>query len=273
MTLEDIKFLFNRAAFLNFSKTKFLLTFAVLVLCGVFIVFFHGLSFDASPWLSLSLTFIPIFICAGVLLSLGVLLIRIYHDEVKKKEVNIKKILASSWEVIIGASYFSIPVILSYLLLWMVLGIFVLLSTIPGIGILFNTVLIFGPFLINLGTLCLVLLNIALLFFVAPILALKGFNRLQVSRSLVDRFDNDIFSNVILLLVGLFPLVCVLALLVTAAYLTGSLCYPCETALHTVLFWFFIMIPFTALLAPAVSFFFNFAAESHVLMRKKLENP
>ncbi|MES2123025.1 MAG: hypothetical protein V4492_09700, partial [Chlamydiota bacterium] len=35
--------------------------------------------------------------------------------------------------------------------------------------------------------------------------------------------------------------------------------------------WFFIMLPFSALLTPALIFFFNFAAESHVLMLKKMQ--
>ena len=268
MTLDDIKFTFNRALFLNFSKLQLMLTFATLALCGVFIVFFRGLSFDTTPWLALSLTFTPIFICSGVLLSLGVLLIRIYHDQIKGREVNLKKLLASSWEVVIGASYFAVPILLSYLLLWMLLGVFVLLGNIPVVGLLFNTVLIFAPFLINLVAICLILLNIALLFYLAPILALKGFNRLQVSRTLVQRFDKDIFTNLLLLVVGLLPLLFVIAVLTAAAFLTGSLCSNCDTVLNTMLLWFFIMLPFTALLSPAVIFFFNFAAESHVLMHK-----
>lgn len=269
MTLDEIRFIFNRSLVLTFTWTKLLLAFVILAMCGLFVIFFHGLSFEANQWISLSLTFMPVFLCAGVLLSAGVLLIRIYHDEVKEKVVDLQKILGNSWDVVIGATYFSIPILLSYLLLWMILGVFVLLSTIPGIGMVFNTVLIFGPFLINLGTLCLILLNVALLFFVAPILALKGHNRLQVSQSLVQRFSRDIFSNLFLLVIGTIPLLFVLGLLLTTVFLTGSLCYDCITPLHTVLFWFFMMIPFTAMLSPGVVFFFNFAAESHVLMIKK----
>jgi hypothetical protein len=56
-----------------------------------------------------------------------------------------------------------------------------------------------------------------------------------------------------------------------AAVLTGSLCLDCQNSLQTVLKWFFIMLPFTAFLTPAVIFFFNFAAESHVLMQKQLK--
>jgi hypothetical protein len=269
MTLEDVQYIFNRAVFGTLDKRKLFLTFVVLVLSGVLVVFFRGVAIDASRWLALSLTFIPIFLCAGVLLSLGVLLIRIYHDEIKNRKVSYKKTLGKSWEVVIGASYFSVPVILCYLLLWMLLGIFVLLSRIPSIGDFFGVVLAFGPFLLNLGTLVLMLGSLALLFYLSPVLALKGFNRIQVSRVLVKRFTYDIFSNLFLLGIALLPLLGGLGILTASALLTGTLYYTSPSAVNTVLMWFFTMIPFTAILSPMVVFFFNFAAESHVLIMKK----
>ena len=272
MTLDEIRFIFNRALILTFTWTKLLLAFALLAMCGVFVIFFHGLSLEAGPWLSYSLTFIPVFISAGILLSAGVLLIRVYHDEVKEKTVDLQKVWVNSSETVVGASYFSIPILLSYLILWMILGVFVLLSTIPGIGLIFSTVLVFAPFLINLSTVCLLLLNIALLFFVAPILALKGHNQTQVAQTLVQRFSKDIFTNLLLLAIGIIPLSVVFGILLATVFLTGSLCYECTGPIHDALFWFFIMIPFTALLSPAVVFFFNFGAESHVLMIRKVKS-
>lgn len=269
MTLDQLQFIFNRAAFRTFEKTKILLTFAVLVLCGVMAVFFRGVAVDATQWLALSLTFLPIFVSGGILLSLGILLIRVYHDEIKERQIIYKDILNKSWEVVIGASYFSVPVILCYLLLWMLLGIFVLLSEIPTLGAFFSVVLAFGPFLLNLGSILLIIFSFAMLFYVAPILALKGFNRIQVSRILVKRFKNDIFSNLLLLLVALLPLGMVMGTLTIAAFLTGTLTYAYATPVHTVLVWFFTMIPYTALMSPFVVFFFNFAAEAHVMIMKK----
>lgn len=268
MTLSDIQFIFNRALAHTFSRKKLLLVFVVLALCGVMVVFFRGLSLNAGQWILMSLAFLPFFLCAGVLLSMGILLTRIYHDEVKDKPVNYSDILSKSWEVVIGASYFSIPIILSYLLLWILLGIFVLLQQVPAVGDIFGVVLAFAPFLLNLGSLVLCLLNFAMLFFVTPIVALKGLNRIRVTQTLVKRLKSDVFSNVILAFFAILPLLAISGLLVFAAFLTGSVCSSCGNPLHDVLQWFFIMIPFTALLAPAVVFFFNFAAEAHVLARK-----
>jgi hypothetical protein len=196
------------------------------------------------------------------------MLIRIYHDEIKGKDINYTEIISKSWEVVIGASYFSIPIILSYLLLWIFLGIFVMLKQIPAVGDIFAVILVFGPFLLNLGSLVLCLLNLGMLFFVAPIIALKGLNRIRVTQLLIKRLKSDVFSNVILAFFSILPLLAVTGLLVLAAFLTGTVCYNCENPLHNVLQWFFIMIPFTALLSPAVVFFFNFAAEAHVLMQR-----
>ena len=263
-----ISFIFNRALSLTFSKKKNFLVFCVLVLSGLLVIFFRGLALHAGEWVRLSLTFLPIFICGGILLSMGVFLIRIYHDEVKQRECNYWDVISHSWEIIIGASYFSIPVILSYLLLWMLLGIFVLLNEIPHIGNFFSVILSFAPFLINLGTLVLCVMSLSMLFFVVPVIALKGMHREVVFQGVMKRVERDPFSNFILMLTALLPLLCILILLALATFLTGSICLDCQTPLQTMLFWFFILIPFTAFLTPAVIFFFNFAAESHVFLQK-----
>lgn len=264
MNLNDIQFAFNRALKLTFSLQKSLLVFAVLLFCGLLAVFFRALGIHANEWVTLSLLFVPIFICAGVLLSAGILLIRIYHDEVKGKTVSWSKVLSQSWELVIGASYFSIPIILSYLLLWMLLGIFMLLKAIPIFGVLLS----FAPFILNFLTLVLSFLNLSLLFFVTPVIALKGLNRNLVTQILVKRWESDIFSNLLLALLSIIPFLVVLTLLILSAVITSSLCVNCTQSIYTVIEWFFVMIPFTALLAPTIVFFFNFAAESHVLLMK-----
>lgn len=269
MDFQAFSFIFNRALALTFSKKKLLFVFCVLALSGLLFIFFRGIALHAGQWVQLSLTFLPIFICTGILLSMGILLIRIYHDEIKQKEENFLSTFSRSWEVVIGASYFAIPIIFSYILLWMFLGIFVLLSEIPMVGQFFSAVLVFGPFLINLGTLILCLLSLAILFFIAPLIALKGLERGAIFQMAVKRLEKDPFANVVLLLIALFPLGLMTILLVLAMIMTGSLCLDCHNSVQTVLKWFFMMLPFTAFLTPAVIFFFNFAAEAHVLMQKQ----
>lgn len=272
MDFQAFSFSFNRALAYTFSKKKLLFVFCVLVLSGLLAIFFRSLALHAGDWVQLSLTFLPIFICTGILLSMGIVLIRIYHDEVKQQEVNYWNILSRSWEVVIGASYFAIPIIFSYLLLWMLLGIFVLLSEIPIAGEFFSAVLAFAPFLINLGTIILCLLSLALLFFIAPLIALKGLEKGTIFQMSVKRLEKDPFANIVLILIALLPLALMVTLLTFAAILTRNMALHEHTLLQTIVKSFFIMVPFTAFLTPAIIFFFNFAAEAHVLYTKQHKN-
>lgn len=270
MNLHLLARIFNRALSLTFGYKKLLLVFCVLALSGMLVVFFRGVAWHANHWVQLSMTFLPIFLCASILLSLGILLIRIYHNEVKNRPVNYLSILTKSWELIIGASYFFIPIILTYLLLWMGLGLFFLLKEIPVVGDFFSAVLAFAPFLINLGALVLCVISVLMLFFLTPIMALRGIDRSMVFQSFVKRIEKDAFSNIVLVLMGFLPLLFVLTLLILAAILTDSICGDGQTLPQITLKWFFMMIPFTAFLTPAVIFFFNFAAEAHVSLNKNL---
>jgi len=272
MNSDNLSFAFNRAFFGSFQPKKNLFVFSVLALCGILVIFFRGLAVHAGGWMLLSLTFLPIFLTGGVLLSLGVMLIRIYHDEIKGKPIRYKNIFAKSWEVILGASYFTIPITLIYLVMWMMLGIFVMLTQIPLIGAVFSSILSFGPFLINLASLALCVATLAVLFFVAPAIALKGINGLQLSQWLTKRLKEDPFSNIVWIIVGLIPVAFVSAMLTISASLSGFMTdLGFNSSLYTMTRWFFMMIPFVFVLSPAVIFFFNFAAEAHVQMKKAVK--
>lgn len=269
MRFTDIQFAFNRAWSFTFDRKKLMLTTILLALCGLLVIFFRGLSMHAGKWVVMSLMFMPFFLCTGVLLATGIFLIRIYHDQVKRKKVSFRDTLNKSWEVVMGASYFAIPIILIYLLLWMLLGIFYLFTEIPFIGEFFAVILVLGPYLINLGSLLLCIFSIGLLFYVAPAIALKGLNRRQVAETVTRRFKQDLFSNIALPIIAVLPLLAVGGLLLWAGALTDTVCFACAKPIYNVIQWFFIMIPFAVFLAPAVIFFFNFAAESHVLFTRQ----
>lgn len=269
MTLSDIQQLFNRALALSFEKTKLLLASAILALCGVLVVFFQTLAIDASRWVGMSLVFIPLFLCAGVLLSAGILFIRIYHDEIKQRKVHYSDTLDRSWGDITLAFYSAVPVVLCYLIVWMALGVFVLLKETPGIGDFFGAILVFAPFLLNLSAILLALASLLLLYFFAPLIAFKGFDRTQLIPLFVKRVRFDVFYNLLFGVIALLPLLFCLSILVVALYLTGSLyAQPPEKALYHAIQSFFLMLPFVVLLSPAVIFFFNFSAEAHVYMQK-----
>lgn len=267
-SIEMFRTIFNRALGLTFRRKKLLLATVTLLLCGIMVVFFRGLAIYANVWMTLSLTFTPIFLCAGLLLALGILLVRIYSEEVQDHTVSYMRTLKGSWELLLGACYLSVPILLCYLLLWIALGIFVSLRQLPVIGEFFGPILAFAPFLINLASLLLCLCNAALLFFATPLFALNGIEGLKNMQKLLKRIAVDPFTHLTLALTALLPLLLCIVTLTLAALLTGSVYGGGEGSLNTILQWFFVMVPFTALLSPAVVFFFNFAAEANHLFRK-----
>ena len=266
MTWMDLEQSFTRAMLHSFSRTKALLVFPSLILCGILIVFCRALSFGASEWMAMSL---PVLLGTGILLSVGVLVIRLYQYEIKNLQLSVRKLLTGSFDVVLGTSYLSIPPILAYLLLWIALGVFFLLKEIPGLGQVFSTILSFGPFLLIFCSMLLCLFNLALLFFVAPAAAKLSSKRLHLAKAVFSLFQQRILTSLSLLFIALLPIAFFAGLLSWAAILTNlSFSYGGQSW-TLALEWFFIMLPFAAFLTPAVIFFFNFSAESHYLLNKK----
>ena len=257
MTWQEVEHIFNRALKFSFSKKKLFFMFPMMLICGVMIVFCRALAVNAGQWVVLSLTFLPIFLSSGLLLAAGVVLSRMYHNEVKMIPVSFRKILSQSWELLIGVTYLTLPLLLAYLLLWMLMGIFYLLKEIPALGDFLGVILAFGPFLLVLGSLILSFFNLFVLFFATPHIALKSERKLKLAEDIYKRFSENIFSNLTLFLLGLLPLMLVVGILSLAAFMTGVNFLIRTETLAIALQWFFIMIPFCALLCPAVLFFFN----------------
>lgn len=264
------RLLFTRAFSKTFSRGKLLLTSVFLLLCGSFFVFCQGASVHSGDWIALSLLFLPVFASAGALLSLGILLIRIYHDEVKERVVSYRKVLEKSWETALGASYFCVPIVLTYLLMWMLLGVFLLLREIPSMGEVIAVLLAFGPFLINLVSILLCLLTVVVLFLAAPAIALKSFDPIAVWQVIQDRVEKDPLQVLVDGLIALTPLALATAVLSLSVAMTDGMIYTSEsTTLVMAMSWFVMMIPFAALLSPAVVFFFNYSAEAHVASKRQ----
>jgi hypothetical protein len=268
MKWVDVEFAFTRAVLHSFSKKGLLLTFPVLLLCGILAVFCKAVAHDASRWVSMSLAFLPILLSSGLLLGLGVLLIRLHLHEVKGLQLSFQRLVTGSLELIMGTTYLSIPPILAYLFLWVVLAFFFLLAEIPVIGSFFSVVFAFGPFLLIFGSLLLCLFNLGLLFFVAPVVAIQPFQRFTLAKRILSLFEGHILSQIVMFILALIPILFIAGLLSLSALLTNFSLAP-ERTIAVAVEWFFIMIPFAAILSPAVIFFFNFAAESHQLLRSK----
>lgn len=266
MTWTDLEKSFHRAVVYSLSKKKCFLAFCALGVCGIFIVFCRAIAFDASDWVAMSLTFLPILLSSGILLSLGVLLVRIHSHETKHVSISLRRLVAGSVDLILGTLYLSLPPVLIYILLWIVLGFFNLLCALPKIGDFFSITLSFAPFLLILSSLFLCLFNVGLLFFVAPVVALQPLKRLGAAQRIARLLQGRLFSALTLMLIALIPMTVIVGILSLAAILTNVSFIVADKSLSVALAWFFMMIPFSAILSPFVVFFFNFATESYWLL-------
>lgn len=271
MTWKELEFLFNRALRFTFSRKKLCFMSPVLVSCGVMVVLCKAMAIDASHWVRTSLNFLPLFFCSVILIAAGIILVRIYHDEVKALPISYRKTIKSSMELMVQVAYLSMPLILGYILLWTMLGLFYLLRELPIMGEFLRVVLSFGPFLLLLGSFVLSVLAVKMLFYMTPAVALRSMAHLQVLDDLYKRFMANPFTNCVLFIMSILPFGVISALMTLAAVMTETHYMSIEPDSVHGLGLFFIMIPFSLLLSPAVIFFFNFAAESYVWMLKKIK--
>ena len=255
MTLELFAQLFNRALRHSFHKKPYIFLFILLSTVSLVFIFFHAIQ---EPWLGNSLLFVPLFLGMGIILAGQVLLSKFYLAELEGNRLPFRRTLLESGELMLKISYLTIPLLLFYLLLWVISSLFLLLQMIPFIGPILNVVLSFAPFLLNLLSISLGLFTLVLSFFICPQIALEGkFDRRLFLKTLMD----NPFLNGLFFLIPALSVFLVYRFLFAAVDLTMNVLAQ-EAGLQRVLQSFFIMLPFIALLTPIINFFFNFAIEA-----------
>lgn len=269
MTFSEIEQIFNRAFSKSFCRKKMLFLFPILAACGVLTVFCRTLSIGVNHHVWMSLSFLPLFLSTGILLAAGVMLIKMYIFEIKGIDYKIGKLFVSSMQMVIGVSYLCFPLILAYLILWSVMGVFYLLKQVPAFGDIFGTLLSFGPYLLVLSSFALAIVSVLLLFFITPHVALKKTLRMNIAAEVTERIRKSIFANGVLLFTGMVPLSLVLFFLILGGVMTGSSYFPSQDPLAMGVRWLMMMIPFCIIMTPFVIFFFNFSLESYMLFKKR----
>ncbi len=267
MLWADLEKAFARALRLSFSPSKAMLTFPALVLCGLIFVFCRALALHRGEWASMTFGFLPFLLSSGVWLALGVLLVRLHDHESRQTPLSIRDLIQCSADLLIGTVYFSLVPLLISLCFWVSLGLFFLLQTIPFAGNLLSILFSFGPFLLIFFVLLLCCVNVAILFFATPLIALPSVQKTSLLKRLASLLKNRLLSACFLFSTALFPLLLTGGLLCTAAALT-RLSFLIETQVFGfAIEWFLIMLPCSAIATPAVIFFFNFATESYRLLQ------
>lgn len=268
---QELETAFNRALFFSLTRKKIFFILPVLLICGIIVVLSHTLWVGSNAWVRATLAFIPGFLCMAIFLAAAIPLIRLYHDEVKQKKLSVNQTLKHSFKLMASIASLIIPILTAYLVLWFILGIFYLLKNIPATGEVLGGFLSFGPFLVIAGCLVLFIMALALVFFLSPVVALKSTMNWDLAEEVLKRVGREPFLHAMLILLGVIPLALVVGFLTLAATLTGHTYFATENTWVIGLQWFVIMVPFAALLSPVVLFFFNFAAESFVILQKRIK--
>ncbi len=273
MTFSMIEEAFNRALKYSFVKKKLLCTFLMLVMVGLIFVFFHGIAPLASSWAKLALLLIPYFLSSAILLPAGIVLIRIYHSEIKGKKVVYRDIATKSLDLMMAASYLFLPLTLLFISLWIVLGIFALLQQTSGFGEVIATIFAFFPFLISFFIVVLIIFQFAVFFVATPLAAFLGLDKKPLLNAIVLRVKTSLFSNAFLAILSIIPLVMTIKILI-GSYLMMGMTYELKgSMLQHIIELFFVMLPCAALLTPSVIFFFNFSAEAQTIVSKLHPDP
>lgn len=263
MTLQELTSIFNRALARTLNIKKFLALFLLLIFAGLIFLFFQGASLYITSWLKIPFKCIPWFIVIGFLMVGGVLLCKMDFEDLKFEAP-----LASTWEIIVRASCFTFPLLLAFIIFWVLLGVFILLKTIPVLGVFLGIVLAFAPFLLNLAILLLFVAALGVLFYLSPSLALKQ----KVDyKPVLRHFKGDVFTHLLLLIIGFIPTWIVWLFAREAIFLTFETYSYGDTPVFMFLQAFFMMLPCLAVLTPALVLFFSLAIETHQFNHKSVK--
>jgi hypothetical protein len=220
-------------------------------------------------WGGMSPSFLLTIVIFLLLLALGIVLICLYHDELKKKPIHYKNIFLHTWRQLVASTSLLLPVLAALLALWVAEGMFLLIRKIPYLGNVVNVALSFVPFFWILAFMLVVTAFLFFLFLLSPILALKTLSRQELVSYVKEQAKCALFTRLILFIIAVLPFFIVEKFLAGAArwaFLSYAAGMNEAGPFFQVLF---ILLPSACILSPTVIFFFNMAAETHIFIRKK----
>lgn len=266
MKAKEIEQLFENS-WLKMDKKRLMLVFFTLCTCGVFVVFSRVIGIQANMWVRLSLSLMPLFVSTTLLFALGIVLAKMTQNETSPSPKNFFQLMMHSMRSFNAILYLTLPLFFVYVLAWLVLGIFMVFKAFPAVGDFVSVFLSFGPFILIFCSLVLAFLNIVFLFFLTPIFAFQEQLSFQTIREKLMLFKKNLFFSTCVLALAAFPVFFILCFLIGAAFLTKMSYFAQASPLFIGLQWFFLMLPFNAVLTPFILFFFNFSSSvyAHLL--------
>ena len=245
---------FRGALFRSFAWKPYLFTMCVLFFCGFLVSFFRGIEAKIGFW---GFPLFPFFLISGLLLAMGVVLIR------ASQESSFTKALFGAWDSLLGCAFVGLPLFLVYFVLWFLLFVVVAARDLPIVGTILAIFLSCLPFILVFATIVLFIFTLALFFFGSvAVTRTSSFSLKETIAETLRPIQKDPFGSLVSLICGLIPLfVLGWILLYTQAVTEEIFLLERESFILMVLQWIFMLLPFVFFITPAVQFFFNFAAK------------
>ncbi|HRW59004.1 MAG TPA: hypothetical protein P5048_05270, partial [Chlamydiales bacterium] len=243
-----------------------------LIGSGILFIFFFAISSKGNLWTQLGLMIVPFLVFLALLITLGLFQIRLYQKYLKQEKIHIIEMWQNSFSDMKKVFLSTMPLIVLFVALWMMLGIAWGMAKFPGIGAFFGVFFSFIPFVIVLASFFLILLLGASLFFVTPYFVDQKKKKMQIFNALLQNFMHKPFSHFLLFVAGFLPLFFTTFFVFLAVYVVGQLYFVGPSILYQSIYSLFLMIPISICFTPVLNFLYFFAYESYKILSKGKEN-
>lgn len=260
---QSFDFLSQRAFKSIFNKQRFLFIFSSLCCFGFIFALFLKLCVQCAPGISLSMLGLAAFFCAfSVICASAVIVQYLLKKEAQQEVCSISYALQKNWKSLWLSLLVSTPFFMAMLAVVTIVMLSVLLCSLPWIGKLFHTVLIFVPYISSVMLILLFLGAFASLFFCVP--ALSNCKNIDYVKLLLC-FKGNVLRQFCGFTIAVMPLGLCCWLALDSFYLMTHLVAMAD--MHT---WSFLVqalvliVPIACILTPAVGFFFNFSFDFYL---------
>ncbi|EPP34600.1 putative membrane protein [Chlamydia ibidis] len=241
-----------------FNKQRFVFIFSSLCCFGfVFSLLFKLCSDFISELSIFTLGLVAFFSAFCVICASAVVVQFLLRAEEEERYQSIKEVFCNHWKSLWLSLLVSMPFFICMVVISTVIIFSIFLNSLPWVGRIFHTLLIFVPYLSSMALILLFLTAFASLFFCAPALHVcEGIAYMK----LIDCFRGSVLRQGTGFIIAIMPLILSGWLVWDSFYLMSYLVDMSEV--HT---WSFLVemivlvIPVALTLTPALSFFFNFS--------------
>lgn len=233
---------------------------------GLLSVFCYTIAQPLDTWIQIGLAFFPACFSFWIFLILGSLLTQEHSHPSPSSRLATSLI---STAILAHASSLSIPMLFIYISLWMGIGFFGFIQRIPYLGYGLAILLSFAPFLLVTALLGLLCVQLFLLFFIPSFLIVESSSPYQSLLQLAIRLRQFPMRGVLFFFIGLAPVLFSTAFLSIAVIVTKANYLTHLEGIDLGIGLLSLMIPLTVLLAPSVSFFFQWSRTSKKFFKNK----